>query len=381
MKIYFLWLLLLALLLSAVFASSDLLLDTDTTGEDDESNVHDPEFVKQQFILSVTKGQVSECQYYVGKYEFLTRHFNRNIFGALLDCFEELYENSDSCWEIFDLIKPSFADVSRSTSTPLILALRRNRMELFTALINLQSVHDTIDIEDEFARTALMYAAKRGSYNAVKMIIDLSTASINYRDFLGKSVLHYACEMNSISVGIEQPLDVNFDILPLISGNSVIDASNKAIIFFMLVANGANIEIHDPEFKLNFQDQYLKYFIRANGGKVSMVKKIDEIISTAAIGVAMLQAANSFGLSGTLKTVGAKLISVFLANPFLMAINEICFRIQKMILPDVDLNLVVSFDLGDRFQDFSFNILFVMLMAPIISKIISGINLPNPFKL
>ena len=52
-----------------------------------------------------------------------------------------------------------------------------------------------------------------------------------------------------------------------------------------------------------------------------MVKKIDEIISTAAIGVAMLQAANSFGLSGTLKTVGAKLISVFLANTFLMAIN------------------------------------------------------------
>ena len=61
----------------------------------------------------------------------------------------------------------------------------------------------------------------------------------------------------------------------------------------------------------------------------------------------------------------------------MIAINDLCYHFQQLISPGMDLNFVVSLDLGYGFQDFSFNILFVILIAIFMKKAVEM----NEFKI
>ena len=56
--------------------------------------------------------------------------------------------------ELFELLKPSFRDVSGSKSTPLIHAVIYNNMDIVNALLTMPGTKDFIDKFDNFGRTA-----------------------------------------------------------------------------------------------------------------------------------------------------------------------------------------------------------------------------------
>lgn len=328
-----------------------------------------PAVIKNKFINNVVYGKVSDCKEFIEKYDYLTSRFNRDIFEALIYCFNQKEKHED-CWEIFDMLKPSFSDVSKSTTTPLIMSLRKNNMGIFNALIALDGVKSTVDNVDEFARTALMYAAKRGSFFAVRKIIEVSTNSINKKDFMNKTALHYACEMNPVE---ECKIDSE-------TTSSACDAENKYSIFLTLLHNGAEIDYHGPEFKLSSEDGALKDLITAKGGKVTVTTKPEDLIFQGFVGYTAIELANSFKITDKLMFLAGKLLPLILANPIMLFFNEICYQIQKCFLPGIDLNVVLSLDLGNEFQDISLNLFFLMMLVPLIKTAVEFTNKPNAFK-
>lgn len=355
---------LFTVLIAMVFGSS--LDGAENASDDDQDDFEQPSVIKHKFINAVAHAQVPECKYFIEKYDYLNSRFNRDVFEAMISCFD-LEGRTEDCWEIFEMIQPSFEDVSSSTTTPLIMSLRKNKMEIFKALISLDNVKSTVDNVDEFARTALMYAAKRGSYFAIIKLIEMSTNSIGKKDFMDKTVLHYACEMNLIEIC-------------KVDSEPSCNADNKYSIFVTLLHNGAKIDYHGPEFKLNSEDGVLKDLIIAKGGKVYVTKKPEDLIFKGLIGLTALQVANTLKITEKAVYLAGKVLPLILANPLMIALNEMCFQIQKTLLPGLDLNLVLSFDLGNEFQDISLNLFFLMLLIPMFNSFVEMYNKQNAFK-
>lgn len=360
-------------LLIALF--SKIVLGSSVSDETIEINTSDPPVIKQKLISAIKDAQVSDCRDLITENGYLLSFFNRDIFSAMISCFD-LDGKSEDCWEIFEMIEPSFADVSRSTTTPLIMALRKNKMELFNELMSLESVKKTVDNVDEYARTALMYAAKLGSFFAVRRIIEVSTESVNKKDYMDKTALHYACEMIPID-----PNDSERKYATALTGEVDDNVSNKYHIFLALMSNGAKIDFHGPEYKLTSSDESLKLLIVQNGGKVSIQTNPTEIINKALIGFFFMQFANTFKITEKAVYLASKLaVFLLLNNPLMVYLNELCFGMQRFLLPGVDLNLVVSFELKDGFQDVSLNLFFVLLLAAMISSLIKEVRKQDVFE-
>lgn len=338
----------------------------------------DPEFIKEYFISSIKSGYVAECKVYAEKYEFLTDKFNRDIFSELIKCFES-QDKTETCWELFEILKPSFFDVSRSTTTPLILAVRRNRMELVNALLKLEEVKILIDQVDEFDRTALMYAAKRESLFAVQMIVQISVETINAKDFLGKTAIHYACEMNPSAIKTEIS---SAEFPSFLTGDIDPDVANKDAIISILMAYGGAIYSDGPEYKLTPADRKVNDIISDFGGKVVVEEKVENIILRFGTGIAATQLIKILSTGGLFNKINAKLISFFLANPFMILLNKFCYNLMQYFLPGNDANLNITIDVDDCIQEFSFNLLFVFLMVPIYNYFVEKYFKPrNSFKL
>ncbi len=315
--------LLLTILITMVFGSS--LNGAESTNDDQngfENDSEQPSVIKHKLIYAVAQAQVPECKTFIEKCDYLISRFNRDVFEAMISCFD-LEGKTEDCWEIFEMIQPSFEDVSSSTTTPLIMALRKNKMEIFKALISLDNIKSTVDNVDEFGRTALMYAAKRGSFFAVIKIIDMSTNSIGKKDFMDKTVLHYACEMNPIE-------------FCEVDSETSCDADNKYRIFVTLLHNGAKIDYQGLEFKLNSEDGFLKELIIAKGGKVSVTNKPKDLIFQSLIGYTALRVANTLTITEKAVYLVGKVLPLILANPLMIALNEMCFQIQNTLLPGLD---------------------------------------------
>lgn len=353
-------------------AIPDNLIDNLTENLTD--NLNDPEFVKQIFIVSISNAQLDEVKYFSEQYPYLTEKFNRDIFSGLIKCFD-LFDNEGTCWSIFEILAPSFNDVSSSTTTPLILAVRRDKMVLVNALLKLESVKNFIDKVDEFDRSALMYAAKRGKYFAVKRILDISTESVNLKDFLGKTAIHYACEMNPLDI----PVTTGIELPEYLTGSTIADAANKTEIIGLLMANGGEIFSDGPEYKLTAADSNIGILISNFGGKVVVDNNYD-VISTLGTGLAVGQAVKLLNKTNALNQIGANVIGILLANPLMLFFNDICYYLMQAILPGVDINLTVSVDIGSGIHEFSFNLLFVILMVPVLKHFYENfVNKPSIF--
>ena len=368
--------LLVACVLGSQFENVQDQEEPEAKVEEFQFDTEDPEYIKQYFMSSIKSGNVAECNVYAGKYEFLTEKFNRDIFSELIKCFES-QDKEETCWELFEILKPSFFNVSRSTTTPLILAARRNRMELVNALLKLEEVKIIIDKVDEFDRTALMYAAKRGSFFAVKMIVQISAESINVKDFLGKTAIHYACEINPSGIKTSPA-----EFPPFLTGDSDPDAANKASIISILMSYGGLIYPNGPEYKLNPADRILNDVITDFGGKIAVEDKAENIVMRFGAGVAITQLIKILNTGGLFNKIDAKLISFFLANPLMMILNEYCYQLMQYFLPGIDANLNISIDIDDGIREFSFNFLFVFLMIPVYNYLVKNyFKNRNGFKL
>lgn len=344
--------------------------------EEVDIDLDDPEYVKENLIRSIIAANVQQTKNLIEKYEYLVESFNRDIFIGMIRCFD-LVENEESCLEILNLIKPSFKDVSKSKTTPLILAIRENKKSLASDLLDFEEVKATIGEKDEFDRTALMYAVKRGNMFVTRRILLISTDSINNKDFLGKTALHYACEMNSVKK--EKSL-MSMDIPSVLTGAVDEDVSMKFSIVSMLMANGAKVVVNGPEYKLKIGDNIVKKLLESFNGKVVVEYSRQDLGLKAGLMAASLPLARLLQLDYPIKSAASSLIYIMLANPLFAVINEACYAIQQAIMPGVDMNLNLSFDLGDNIQDFSFNILFVMLMIPVMMKIGENLKQTEGFK-
>ena len=348
---------LLALLTSLVTCSeSNENSEPDKFDSYSSSYFTNAESVKQVFIFALMHGDVELAKSFVEKYNYLTSQFNVDIFIGLLQCFNG-QEAHETCMELFELIKPSFLDVSESSSSPLIHAIIYNNMDVVNALLKMPEAKNFIDKIDRFGRTALMYAAKRGSYYAVLHILQTSEASVNVIDAMGKTALHYACEMNSL----KESNTISFQLPNWITGETDVDATNKLNIFMPIFYAKCNILSNGPEYKLNSSDdKEISEIIKEHKGKVHVECDSTEII---------LSIIKSFALKTLIAAdLQQDVIGFLFTNPLMMALNNFCYHLQQLIFPGVDMNFVISFDLGDSFQDFSFNILFVLLIAILLSK-------------
>lgn len=346
----------------------------DSFDNDSDFSEKSPEIVKQEFTFALINGNVEEVKSSIEKYDYLTRKFNVDIFVGLLKCFNHKSKH-ETCMELFELLKPSFRDVSGSKSTPLIHAVIYNKMDIVNALLTMPEINVFIDKVDNFGRTALMYAAKLGSFYAVQHIIRISTASINLQDRFGKTALHYACEMNSLRDENSAP---TLELPSWLTGVPNPDSNVKNEIFSMILLNGGNILPDGPEYKLTTSDSQISKIVTEKGGKVVIEYTAEDRIAKIVKFTLVSQLKRLLGLTHIYSAVEFVLISVLLANPFMMAINDLCYHIQQIILPGTDFNFVVTLDLGgDGLADFSFNILFVLLMALLVKKAME----PQPFKI
>lgn len=259
--------LLLVFLSSVVSASEFYNFKTEDEGEL-KFDPEDPENVRENFIGAIEDANVTKCQKYVKKYDYLTDIFNSNIFQGLINCFE-YNEDLQQCWRIFELIKPSLGNVSQSTSTPLILAICGDGHDLVDALLKIEEVRHSIDAMDEYNRTVLMVAARRGNLYAVKRILELRNESIiNAKDLSGKTALHYACEM--IPVKNKRCSSA----LPTVL-TGILDKTTelKCEIVTLLIDSGAEVYADGPEYKLNPEDVEVKGILDDSNGKNNIFVK------------------------------------------------------------------------------------------------------------
>lgn len=360
--IFYCFLLLLSVVLGSEFKTETENVqdqEPETKVEEFQFDLEDPEFIKHTFMNSIKNANVAESKVFAEKYEYLTDKFNRDIFSELIKCFEA-GDNEETCWELYEILKPSFLDVSRSTTTPLILAVRRNRMELVNALLKMEGINEIIDNVDEFDRTALMYAAKRGSYFAVKMILQVSSESINVKDFMGKTAIHYACEM----IPLVNDENTATKLPDFLTGAVDQDVKNKASIVAMLMVYGGMIYPESPEYKLTPADVEVNELITDFSGRVLIENDSRQIVKRLGQGLALTQGLMLLNMSGKMSIIAARLVNIFLSNPFMNLLNNLCYHLMQVLLPGIDSNLVFSVDVEDGFQDFSFNLLFVILMIP-----------------
>jgi hypothetical protein len=65
----------------------------------------------------------------------------------------------------------------------------------------------------------------------------------------------------------------------------------------------------------------------------------------------------------------------------MMALNDVCYHFMQLLLPGVDVNLNVNIDVGESIHDFSFNVLFVVLMVSVFKQLIENyVKKPEAFK-
>ena len=148
-------------------------------------------------------------------------------------------------------------------------------------------------------------------------------------------------------------------------------------IFKLIYFNEGEIVTDGPEYKLKSSDKKISAVIIDRGGRVVIESTPEDRIAQIAIHIATSQLVRFIGFKNMSNAIKSGLIGTFLANPVMIAINDLCYHFQQLISPGMDLNFVVSLDLGYGFQDFSFNILFVILIAIFMKKAVEM----NEFKI
>lgn len=244
--------------LSLVRASECDSSESKSSQESQENLEFDADHVKENFIEVVMNGNVFQAKLYVNRYKFLIEKFDRDIFQGLIDCFDTI-KNGKQRLNILKLIRPSFEDVSQSTVTPLILAIRQDKQYLVNALLNIREVKLTIGVKDEYDRTALMNAAQKGNLNAAQRILleAINTKEyINAKDCFGKTAVHYACEMkpNNDYFG-----DLQYNMVTL------------------LMTHHAEVYAEGPEYNLKFvNDPRVKSMLKKNNCEVVVGKRFND---------------------------------------------------------------------------------------------------------
>lgn len=349
--------------LTALVTGSESDTDSDNFYAEN-SHTKDPKHVKQDFYFELVNGNVPSVKSYIDKYDYLTQQFNVDIFTGLLKCFNGRFSKHEDCMEIVQLLAPSFRDVSESISTPLIHAIIYNNIEIVNILFMMDEIKDLVDKTDQFGRTALMYAAKSGSCYVVQRILNISNESVNLKDKFGKTALHYACEMNRST----KKETISFELPKWLTGEPDIDTENKLQIFKSIYYREAVILEDGPEYKLTSSDRTISEFITSSGGKVRIESSAEELMIKAFAPIAVAHLIKSIVPVDSVASIDPALFNFILANPLILGLNELCYKFQRLLTTDVDLNFVVSLDLGNGFQDYSFNIFFVLLMAFLVEK-------------
>lgn len=180
---------------------------------------------------------------------FLVDQFNEHHFNALLCLYNHFNQDFSTTefWDFFELLRPSFVNVSGSNTSPLIRAIVVGNMEVFSELLSGHEIGRIVDPIDVFGRTALMYACKIGNVLFINELISLSRISINHKDKEGKTALHYVCEM----VGDQ---------------TSAYYSSRKFENAKLLIENGARTFRKGPEYYLSnvIDDEQLQNLLESN---------------------------------------------------------------------------------------------------------------------
>jgi hypothetical protein len=309
-----------------------------------ESFINDPHNVKHRFLRMIQMEEIDEAEKLAGEFPYLVDQFNRDIFKELLNSFEKEYADKQVRTKFFELLTPSFLDVSASTTTPLIQSITRPNKEVFTALIQIPGIEAIANKVDNFRRTALMYACNSGDFYLVKQLIGMSRESINFKDDFEKTALHYTCEMAGDATDPEY-------------------VDTKLYIAKMLIGNGATVSIDGPEYKISSLDTELADLISSKRGELVVVEPLAIKMKKITIASLAVLFVRVFGLSQSIAYVESALFGLLFNNPLMLGLNEMCFAFQHLILPQYDLNVNISIDSGDAIRDISLNWFFIIFLG------------------
>ncbi len=155
--------------------------------------------IKEDFIGAIRSRDVGAASSLVEQNPFLTARFDQSLFTEVLRCYEQ--ENSEIvCEPFYELLEPSFADLSQSETTPFIMSIEPNSFPVFNKLVLIPAY---VKVCDSLNRSALVHAVKMGRRYMFARILrygvlsaDEITELLNVRESENKTILHHVCESN-----------------------------------------------------------------------------------------------------------------------------------------------------------------------------------------
>lgn len=311
---------------------------------DDIFEIETPEVIKDNFINAVRNRDLETAKHIAKENPFISSQFNNDVFAPIMNCYVD-EESAPFCDQFFELIEGSFANLSKSKTTPLVSAVYAGNELVFNKLM---TNPDRLIEVDQTGRNAFMYAARMGRhYMMLRMFhcainkLENPAEFFNKTDKYGKSVLHFICEATK----------EDFDKLYWIK---------------TLTNNGAYVVGNVP-YAANVWDVQLRELITSAGGQVYQMN-LDKMIETAS-------AYSKIFVPIVLCAFRVKIMEMIVPilfhawnNRLINSIQNVFMHLGQLALSGFDSNVVISFDLPSGIYHFTFNLLFIAFLALIFSE-------------
>ena len=305
-----------------------------------------PSVAKSEFITAIKELNLESARKIVEDHPFITNQFNADVFAEIIACYPKTETDKNAiCDQFYELISPSLFELSKSHTTPLIMAVFGNNLDVFNKLI--EDPNHLLPL-DAHHRTALMYAARLGrEYMMIRMVqfalpklknpVDL----LNVQDKDKKTVLHHLCESNQ-------------------------SEEDKIRWTRILKENGALVN-KDIPYPVDVWNVDLRREFSSHGAEV-IHKDWNKSVAMAAStlrGYALLTVLvyrHAFA-----EAVIPHLFTLLNSLP-IRALQTLFYYIGMLAFEGFDMNVVISFNLPSGNYDFSFNVLMLLFLALLFSQ-------------
>ncbi len=315
------------------------LLNASVTEAVEVVEIATPSVAQSDFIFSILNRDLEAAKRLAQDNPFLTAQFNADIFSEILKCYAQEM-NQAICEPFYELISPSFTELSKSETTPMIMAVFANSIEVFNKLIESSS---NLIAKDTYGRTPLMYAARLDrEYMMLRMVmygldkVENREELLNVRDKHNKSLLHHICESSQTD-------------------------SEKAEWVRVLKVYGVQVDTNHP-YAANVWAYELRRELVTQGAKV-FHKDADKMLELgldlslkASLGTAILLRKEIFDFAIPFLFIIADSLPAQLAQaPF--------YYLGQLLLHGFDANLVLSYDTDNYICRLKFNLLFLVALG------------------
>ena len=324
-----------------LFLLSKLLIAS-STDDIDVLEVATPSVIKANFIEFIQSRDLDSAKDAAKENPFLTAQFNADIFKEVLDCYQQK-EDKTICDQFYALLEPSYSELSKSETTPLIMAIFARCDEVFDKLVDNP---DHLTAVDAHGRTALMYAVRldreymmlRMLYYGLDKIKDLERKEqfLNASDKNKMTVMHHVCD----SAQSEQDKTEWIRRLKGLGGKVVTDVPYQANVW--------NLALRDELTPLG-AELYHKDWKKS----VVMAQKFYETF------LYLMIVANRVAI---LNAIIPHLFTLWNCLPIQTA-QALFYFAEQFVLEGFDSNVVISFDLPSGVYHFSINLLMILFVA------------------